>query len=253
MSDLARDLQYALRLIRKAPVLSIATIVTLALGIGLNAGVFTVLSGLILRPRVTADPGTFVHLQPDYTGTNIPVHESAAFSTRDYLALRDRATTLGPIAAWAVRSTRIGEDSPAPELTLLVSCGFFEVYGLDRLERGRTFRADECAERQVPVAIISDEFWRRHYDATPDVLQKPVVVNGRPFAIVGVTPPQFAGRLRGGGVWIPYAWEPETTRGASATPFPMPRPRSMRRPVWTSVRRRRRRSRFPSRPKSWPR
>jgi len=75
MDALARDLRFALRLIRKSPTLSIATIVTLALGIGLNAGVFTVISGLLLRPRVTVQPETFVHLQPEYTGTRIPIHE----------------------------------------------------------------------------------------------------------------------------------------------------------------------------------
>ena len=135
MDALSRDLRFAFRLIRKTPILSIATIVTLAAGIGLNAGVFTVLSGLLLRPRVTVDPGMFVHLQPVYSGTNAPRYESPAFSTRDYLAIRDRTTTLSDVTGWAVRSTNIGVSSPFRELTMLVSCGFFDVYGLDRLER----------------------------------------------------------------------------------------------------------------------
>ena len=216
MTNLARDLQYAWRLMRRTPVLSIATIVTLALGIGLNAGVFSVLSGLLLRPRVTVSPDTFVHLQPAYTGTNVPRYESPQFSTRDYLALQERATTLAPLAAWTVRDTRIGENAPFRELTQLVSCAYFEVYGLDRFERGRGFRQDECSDRAVPVAIVGDEFWHRHLEGDPDVLDKPLVINGRPFTIVGVTPPAFAGRLRGEGVWIPYAWEPSVVRGPSA-------------------------------------
>ncbi len=215
MDSLARDLRFALRLIRRAPVLSVATIVTLGLGIGLNAGVFTVLSGLLLRPRVTMEPERFVHLQPDYSGTNVPRHESAALSTRDYLAIRDRATTLQPVAAWAVRNTRIGKDAPFTELTMLVSCGFFDLYGLDHLERGRTFRADECADRQVPAAVISDELWTRHFDRDPGIFDRPLVINGQAFTIIGVTPAGFPGRLRGNGVWIPYAWEPIATSGAS--------------------------------------
>jgi putative ABC transport system permease protein len=216
MDSLGRDLRFALRLIRRTPALSIATVVTLALGIGLNAGVFTVLSGLMLRPRVTVSPDSFVHLQPAYTGTNVPRMESPQFSTRDYLALRDRTTTLSSVTAWTVRGTRIGERAPFRELTLLVSCGFFEVYGLDRFERGRGFRPEECSGSAVPVAIISDEFWRRYLEADPDILEKPLVVNGRPFTIVGVTPPAFPGRLRGEGVWLPYAWESSLARGSSA-------------------------------------
>lgn len=216
MDALAHDLRFALRLIRKSPTLSLATIITLALGIGLNAGVFSVLSGLLLRPRVTMDPESFVHLQPAYSGARVPVHESPAFSTRDYVALRDRTTTLRTLAAWTVRSIRMGKDSASTELTLLVSCDFFDAYGLDRLERGRTFRSEECSPPGAAVAVISDELWRRQFGGDPDVLEKPLVLNGQPFTIVGVTPPAFPGRLRGGGVWIPYSVEPMVTRGASA-------------------------------------
>src|SRR5215831_12859481 len=101
MEALARDLRFALRLISKAPVLSIATIVTLAIGIGLNAGVFTVLSGLMLRPRVTVDPDSFIHLDPVYSGTRVPSRAFPGLSTRDYLALRDRTTTSRALSAWS--------------------------------------------------------------------------------------------------------------------------------------------------------
>src|SRR5215467_6766626 len=117
MADLTRDLRYAWRLIRKAPVLSIATIVTLAIGIGLNAGVFTVLSGLMLRPRVTHEPATFVHLAPEYSGANVPRHEFQMLSTRDYVAVRDRTKTMSAVSAWTVRNARIGEHTPFQELT----------------------------------------------------------------------------------------------------------------------------------------
>ncbi|HEX4565415.1 MAG TPA: ABC transporter permease [Vicinamibacterales bacterium] len=217
MADLTRDLRYAWRLIRKAPVLSIATIVTLALGIGLNAGVFTVLSGLLLRPRVTVDPGRFVHLQPTYTrGTQLDSLNIAfpAFSTNDFLAIRDRATTLRAVAAWGVGSARVS-DGATSDLTLLVSCEFFATYGLDHFERGRGFRADECGRPGTPVAVISDELWRTRFDGAADILDKPLVLNGQPFAIVGVTPRDFAGQLRGRGIWLPYTIEPAFTRGPS--------------------------------------
>jgi hypothetical protein len=218
MDALARDVRFALRLIRKSPVLSIATIVTLALGIGLNAGVFTVLSGLLFRARVTVDPGSFVHLQATYSGEAAPRVQTTQLSTRDYLALRDRATTVRSLAAWSVLGARLG-DSGA-ELTLLVSCDFFSVYGLDRFERGRAFLPDECRTPGVPVAVISDELWRRRFGADPGILNIPLTLNGQAFTIVGVVPPDFSGRLRGPGIWIPYATQPLVTRGQSVLDDP---------------------------------
>jgi hypothetical protein len=220
METLTRDLRFALRLIRKTPALSLATIVTLALGIGLNAGVFTVLSGLVLRPRVEVDPGSFVHLQPEYSGTNVPRHESPAFSTRDYLAMRDRTTTLRALAAWSVVHGQLGEQAPAGALALLVSCNFFDVYGLDHLERGRTFRPDECAQPGAPVVIISDRLWHRRFGGAADILNTPLVINRQPLTIVGVTPPDFPGNLRGEGIWIPYSMTPVFFRAAD--PFTDP-------------------------------
>lgn len=215
MDVLARDLRFAVRLIRKSPALSIATIITLALGIGLNAGVFTVVSGLLLRPRVTLDPSSFVHLQPDYSG-KVPIHETPALTTADYLALRDHATTVSSLAAWTVRALRIGQNSTRTDLTLLVSGNFFDVYGLGHMERGRTFRPEECAQGGPLVAVISDELWRHRFDADPDILARPLIVNGQRFTIVGVTPPAFPGRTRGEGIWLPYTVEPLVARGASA-------------------------------------
>jgi predicted permease len=207
MDNLARDVRFALRLIAKTPILSLATIVTLALGVGLNAGVFTVVSGLMLRPRVTADRDSFIHLQPSYSGTRVPRHESPALSTRDYHALRDRTATVRSLAAWIPVRGRIGDTGPADQLTLLVSCNFFDVYGLDHLERGRLFRPEECERPGVPVAIISDELWRNRFNADEEILRKPLEINGEPFTVVGVTPARFPGRLRGGGVWLPYSMD----------------------------------------------
>jgi predicted permease len=214
MNGVTQDLRFAFRLIRKTPVVSIATIVTLALGVGLNAGVFTVLDGMLFRARVTSDPGSFVHVQPVYSGSGAPRHEAPQLTTRDYQALRDRATTVDPLAAWTVIHARQGAEA-ANSLTLLVSCNFFTVYGLDRLERGRTFRPEECEPPAAPVAVISDEVWRRYFDADPAVLGKPLLLDRQPFTIVGVTPAAFPGRVRGEGIWVPYTNQPALRQGVS--------------------------------------
>lgn len=214
MDALLRDVRFAFRLIRKAPALSLATIATLALGVGLNAGVFTVLDGMLFRPRVTADPASFVRLQPVYSGTRIPRHESEQLTTADYQALRERSTTLRLVTAWTVTHARFGPES-ADALTLAVSCDFFELYGLDRFERGRGFQGGECAMPAAPVAVISDEVWRRHFGADPEIIGKPLLLNGQTFVVIGVTPPQFPGRVKGEGIWVPYTNQPALMRGAS--------------------------------------
>ena len=210
----AHDLRFAFRLVRKSPTVSLATVVTLALGVGLNAGVFTVIDGMLFKPRVTADPSSFVRIAPSYSGTAVPRHESAQFSTADYQALRDRTTTVGPLAAWTVIHARFGAEA-ANSLSLLISCDFFAVYGLDHLQRGRGFSAAECEPPAAPVAVISDRVWRRYFGADPDVLGKPLLLNRISFAIVGVTPPDFAGQLRGEGIWVPYTNQAALRQGVS--------------------------------------
>ena len=81
MGAFVHDLRFAWRLIRNAPAVSLATIATLALGVGLNAGVFTILDGMIFKPRVTVDPASFVRVSPEYSGTGAPRHDSAQLST----------------------------------------------------------------------------------------------------------------------------------------------------------------------------
>ena len=135
MHGFISDLRFALRLIRRSPGVPIAAVVTLALGIGLNAATFTILNGILFRPRTTVDPSSFVRVQPVYSGTAAP-RESTLLTTVDYLALRDRATTLHTVAAWSVAHARFGSEA-SEELMLLASCNFFEAYGLTRVQFGR--------------------------------------------------------------------------------------------------------------------
>src|SRR5262245_1795438 len=212
MDGFIRDLRYAFRLILRAPAISLATTVTFALGIGLNAGVFTIMNGMLLRPRVTANPGSFVHLVAAYSGDARPRQEAGQLTTGDYKALLERTTMLRGLTAWSVTHARLGPEA-SEVMPLFVSCAFFDTYGLDHLERGRTFRPEEC-ETAAAVTVISFEFRQRHFGSDPDVLGKPVLLNRIPFVIVGVTPASFPGRVRGEGIWIPYANEPALARAA---------------------------------------
>ena len=201
------DLSYAWMAIRRNPLLTLASIATLTLGIGLNAGVFTVLDGLLFRARVEKDPATFVHLSPGYTGE---AAQSAgipwALSTRDYRTFAAESRTLRELAAWSVVRLRLAENSE-PVLSLMVTSNFFDVYGLGRMLMGRTFHED------APEAVISEELWQSRFGSDPHILGKMVGVNAVGVNIVGITPAGFSGRIRGPGLWVPWTMQPALSSG----------------------------------------
>ena len=213
--DSARhDIRYGCRLIRKSPLLSIATIVTLALGIGLDAGMFTLVNGMLFRPRVAHDPASFVDVRPDSGGTAGLPSGVPLVSIQDYHAYRG-ASSLSDLAAWTpvhatVEISPPGSAGPGAErgrdhIPLLVTCNFFAVYGPERPLLGRVFRPDECtAEGAAAVVVIGEDFWRAQLGANRASLGTALRLNGRSFTIVGVMPSGYSGQLRAP-IWVPYA------------------------------------------------
>jgi len=207
--DLHRNLRHGLRQMAGAPLLTLATLLTLTLGIGVDAGVFTLINGMMLRPRVEADVASFAHLYAEYSGRG--AHDlGGQMSLQAYRAMRE-APSLQQLAAWSPVRIRL-EDDATPDTGLYVSCEFFSVYGLDRPRLGRLFRPDECAQAPgPPVAVLSEELWASRFHRDPALIGKPVLLNRQPFVVVGVAPLNFSGRLRGLGVWLPYTTQPLLT------------------------------------------
>src|SRR5581483_5493421 len=193
LDGFARDARFSARLIAKHPLLSAATILILTLGIGLDAGVFTLIDGMLFRPRVAHDPASFVEVR---THPLVSLDEYDAFRA---------ARSLRTLAAWAPVHTSI---DGAPALPLLVSCNFFEVYAPARPLMGRTIGADDCASADAGrIAVIGEKLWRTHFSADPHIIGRPLTLNARAFTIVGVMPSGYDGELRGP-VWIPYTMAP---------------------------------------------
>src|ERR1700731_3317807 len=143
LDDLLRDLKYGFRMARNAKLISIAVVLTLALGIGINSGVFTLINGMLLRPRTDSDPATFARLYAQYWSQGKPRELAGAFSPAAYRAIQQRSQSLTELAAWRTDGVLIG-DEPTGSLALEVSCNFFSVYGLTEPLSGRLFRASEC-------------------------------------------------------------------------------------------------------------
>ena len=205
---LSQDLHYAMRSIRRQPGLAIATVLTLALGLGLNVSVYTFLQGLLFRARVDKNPETFIHLSPEYRSQGRR-EASWLLSVRDYRAYASGVQTLNALAAWTPVHARLGSgDSETPQLALLVTCNFFEVYGLNAPRIGRLFSQAECeSPGAVPAVLIGEQIWKNQFNSDPRVVGSSVRVNGSPFTIAGVLPADFAGRIRGPGISIPWTMQ----------------------------------------------
>lgn len=204
LDDLIRDLRYGLRLARNAKLVSIAVVLTLAVGIGINSGIFTLINGMVLRPRTNDSPSTFARLYAQYWSRGNPRDAGGQFSVADYRAIQSDSQSLQELAAWRAEHLIVGQDSTST-FAIEVSCNFFSVYGLTQPKLGRLFRADECAPKtEALVVILSEEEWRDRFAADANIVGSKILLNREPFTVVGIVPADFAGRLRGPGVWVPY-------------------------------------------------
>ena len=220
-----QDIRFGLRLLRRTPILTGATILTLALGIGLDAGVFNLIDGMLFRARVEHDPDTFVQIGVEYAGTKAPRAAGLPFvSVQDYNAFRSAARSLRGLAAWSPAGVSVDTASGATahHVALLVTCNFFQVYGPERPLAGRLFRPDECsADDPSPVAVIGEDLWRTQYGSDPNIIGATLLLDRRPMTIVGVMPSGYAGQLRGP-IWVPFTLEPRVFGGPDLVRGPLP-------------------------------
>ena len=189
---LAQDIRFALRGLRKSPGFSALAIVTLALGIGANAAIFSVVNGLMLRPLPgIAAPHRLVDIiqgreRDDFVSVSYPIFEH----------LRNNSETLSDIAAFDVASIAIGgEGVPDVYFGLQVTGNYFSVIGAVP-EAGRFFAPEESWYPRVEDAVvISDDLWERRYGRDRDVLGKTLLINGYPATLIGVAPRGFGGHV----------------------------------------------------------
>ena len=214
LDKLVRDVRFGLRSLRQSPGFTATAILTLALGIGANTAVFSVMNAVLLRSLPVTDPDRLVYLRtsnpPRGTGT---IDSNQTFSYPVYDALRQQSRTLSPVMAFAPLSgskvaVRYGAQPEEAEGDM-VSGTFFSGLGV-RLQRGRGF-SEEDETNHAPIAVISYNYWTRRFARSPDVLGKTLYVNGVAITIVGVAAEGFEG-VEGGGstdFWIPLQSRPE--------------------------------------------
>jgi predicted permease len=186
LGDLWQDLRYAARTLGKQPTFALAAVLTLALGIGANTAIFTVVNATLLQRLPVPDRDRLVYLQREKNG--------GVFPYPMYTALRDGTQTFDGVAAWSgfVASLNTGNGADRT-LGYLVTGNFFGVLGL-AADRGRLFSpTDDVTPGGHAVVVISRELWQTRFAGRPDIIGHEIRLNGTVFTIVGVTPAGFPG------------------------------------------------------------
>ncbi|MBI1898692.1 MAG: ABC transporter permease [Acidobacteria bacterium] len=195
LERLFQDVRYALRFMRRSPGFTTVAMLTLALGIGANTAIFSLLDTILLRALPVRNPGGLVFVQKADRRESV-----SRFSYPVFRELRDKCGSFSglfaftPVNGVTVRSSGSG-GSTAEEVAMgqLVSGEFFDVLGVSAL-MGRVLRPeDDRVQGGHPVAVISYGYWKRRWAQDPSVLGRTLAVDGVDFTIVGVAPPEFFG------------------------------------------------------------
>ena len=177
------NLRYGLRVLRKSPTFSVVAILTLALGIGVNTALFSVVNGVLLNPLPYPQPNQLVELWWDRTPGQ---HSSIPYL--NFLDWQKESTAFSAVGAY-LQDNMIVTGAGEPERVdgVKISANFFDLLGV-KPSLGRSFRPEEDQVWAAPVALISDGLWNRKFGSSPDALGKSITVDGTSYRIVGVVP-----------------------------------------------------------------
>lgn len=189
-SGIVADLRYAIRMLRKAPAFSTAAVIILALGIGANTAIFTLVNGILLIP-IPSDHPSVVGIY----SRSVENNEYRSFSFADYQHIRDARSPFADVFAHSVSRVGMTEgDDTRRVMAVIATSNYFSVLSVP-LALGREFTRDE--ERpgsNIRVAIVSYQYWQRR-NGTADILGANVRVNGQDYTVVGVAPEGFTGTM----------------------------------------------------------
>jgi putative ABC transport system permease protein len=213
---LLQDLRYGLRLMRRHAGFTLAVVATLALGIGANAAIFSIVNVLSLKPLSYRDPGRVAFV----VGWDVE-RDAMRFNMRhaDYLDLQRQAQSFEALAAYTYLSANLtGGDLPDRVQAYRVTPNTFALLGVDAA-LGRAFGEADAASGRFDLAVISHGLWQRRFGGDPAIVGRPIVVNGQPYEVAGVMPPRFEYPVFNfkGDLWLPWQMRDSGRGQAGAT------------------------------------
>ena len=221
--SVAQDVRYALRQLRRTPGFAAVAVLTLALGIGANTAVFSVMNAVLLRSLPVSNPQELVYLHTSNFPGGQTGYGDTSMRMQVYEALRQQTSVFSDLMAWVPLSTSAGiairyDNEPEEAHGDMVSGNFFTGLGVPAA-RGRLFTsADE--QNHTQNAVLSYDYWTRRFARDPSVIGHPLVIKGVPFTIIGIAAPRFTGLDNGGptDLWIPFQLGEAIRPWGGATP-----------------------------------
>jgi predicted permease len=186
MNTLLHDLRYAIRALLKSPGFAATAVLTLALGIGANTALFSVVNGVLLSPLAYPDAGQVTAIYEDAPG-----FDKAPISYLNFLDWQRQSQTFSSMAIYRIQDYNFTGAEQAEHLSgNMVSADFFRTLGQSPVI-GRDFAAADDHPGAAPIVILGGGFWQRRFGSSPSVLGKVITLNGAPHTVVGVIPPAF--------------------------------------------------------------
>ncbi len=223
MDSFLKDIRYGLRGLRKRPGFSLLAIMTLALGIGANTAIFTLVNAVMLKSLPVSNPNELVVFTDQASeGTSIDDDPRSGlwrrYSYKSFEYLRNSNQSFKDLMAFRSGESRLsirktGSDANAPAQmgrAHLVTGNYFSVLGVSAM-KGRVLSNTDDSTSAPPVAVLSHNYWQRQFNSDPDIVGKNLVLNGTSFTVVGITPPEFYGvRVRRPpDMWVPLSFHPQ--------------------------------------------
>jgi predicted permease len=208
MRNLIGDFRYGLRILLRNPGFTLAAIVVLALGIGANTAIFSIVNAVLLRPLPYEDPSRIIQIWHVPPAKSFPGMSFFSVSPANYLDWQSQNRSFKQMAAYGFRSFTVGGGQrPEAIRGAAVAPDLFSILRVQPA-LGRVFSPEEDRPSQGNVVILGNKLWRNHFASDPSIVGRNVTLNGQTYSVIGVMPPKFK-FPDWADLWVPLAWSNE--------------------------------------------
>jgi len=207
MRNLIGDFRFGLRILLRNPGFTLAAIVVLALGIGANTAIFSIVNGVLLRPLPYQDASRIMQIWHVPPAKSFPGMSLFSVSPANYLDWQAQNHSFEQMAAYGFDSFNVGGERPEAIRGSSIAPGFFSILRVQPV-LGRTFSPDEDRPGQGNVVMLGNKLWRDHFASDPTIVGRNVLLNSQTYTVIGVMPPKFK-FPDWADLWVPMAWSDE--------------------------------------------